>query len=61
MFSSLWNWLSGKKTYIISFGGVLYTWLQVWDGRVDEQTAVQATLVLLGIGAVRHGVSSSTK
>jgi hypothetical protein len=61
MLKGTWNWLQGKKTYIVSFGGLAYTWLQVWDGTVSEQTAIQATFVLLGIGAVRHGVSISSK
>lgn len=56
----LWNWLSGKKTYIVALIavilniGVHYNWWTVAD--VNYWNTVLAGL---GLAALRHGVSNS--
>ena len=53
--------LEGYKTYIIAAAGIAALWSQVWAGTIDESTAINGTLGFLGLGALRHGVTTSTK
>lgn len=55
----MWNWLQGKKTYILSGIGAVYVAGQMWSGSVDMQTGVMEILGCLGFSTVRHGVSTS--
>lgn len=53
-----WNWLKGKKTYIISFATVVYGWgiqENLWPHYILLDFALGGT----GLAAVRHGVSSA--
>ena len=56
---ALWAALQGKKTYIIAAIGILGLWAQVWQGTLDQSTAIDGTFGFLGLGAVRHGVSTT--
>jgi hypothetical protein len=59
--NTLLSKLAGKKTYIVAAAGIAYTLAQMWSGAVDQNTGVNVILGFLGLGAVRHGVSTSTK
>lgn len=56
---ALWTALQGKKTYIIAAFGIASLWVQVWAGTLDQAQAIEGTLGFLGLGAVRHGVSTT--
>lgn len=56
---AIWTALQGKKTYIIAAIGIAGLWAQVWQGTLDQNTAIDGTLGFLGLGAVRHGVSTT--
>ena len=55
---SLLSKLNGYKTYIVMVVGVAYVGSELWQHTIDVNSAVDQILVLLGLGAVRHGVST---
>ena len=59
--AKLWAYLQGKKSYIVAAAGILWTGAQLWTGAIDQNTAVDAILGFLGIGTLRHGISTSAK
>lgn len=59
--SSAWQFLNGKKTYILTGATIVVTWLQVWNGTVDSTTAFYATAAALGFSTVRHGVAKQSQ
>lgn len=56
---NFWDFLKGKKTYIVSFASIAWLWAQVWQGSVDQNTAIEGTLAMLGLSSVRHGLSTT--
>lgn len=56
---SAWSWLRGKRTYLISFAGVVLGIAQVLGGDVDGGVAV--ILGSLGFGTVRAGVANDSR
>jgi hypothetical protein len=54
--------MNGWKTYLVVAIGVIFNGL-VAGGYVDEnyREIVNAILGFLGLGAIRHGVTTSTK
>lgn len=59
--AKLLEFLKGKKTYLIVFGGILTVWLNAWadDGVLtleERRQCITATLELLGLGGLRAGV-----
>lgn len=55
----MWDWLKGKKTYIVAAGGIVGAWWGVYTGAVTAADAINVTYEgLIGM-AVRHGVSTS--
>ena len=56
---AIWTALQGKKTYIIAAIGIIGLWAQVWQGTMDQNAAIDGTLVFLGLGGLRHGVSTT--
>ena len=51
----VWNFLSGKKTYILAAAGVL----NAIASSPDWQTAATAALPYLTGAAIRHGIATS--
>ena len=50
--------LNGWKTYIVMVVGVAYVGTQLWQKTIDLNSAINQITILLGIGAVRHGIST---
>jgi hypothetical protein len=57
MISNFWNWLAGKKTYIVAFAGAIYGTgiaLNLWPHNV----ALDVILASTGTATIRHGITS---
>jgi len=52
-----WNYLQGKKTYIVGAVSILYLLTQYWAGTITPQEAVEGLLAVLGLASLRHGVT----
>lgn len=57
--NQLWDSIKGHKTYVVAILGILYTLAQMWTGAIDQNTGVNIILGFLGLGAVRHGISTT--
>lgn len=55
----MWNFINGKKTYLIAGVTIVYAWASVYLGLSDTATAIDLTLGALGMGTLRHGLSKS--
>jgi hypothetical protein len=51
--------LSGAKTYIIAAATVLFAGLSYWQGTIDMNTAITLAFGASGLGALRHGISTT--
>lgn len=56
MLNKVWNFLNGKKTYILVLTGLLYTASRVWVGEIGLEDAIYIVLGMMGIGTVGHKV-----
>lgn len=56
--SSLWDFLKGKKTYIIAAASVAYAIAQYWAGNMDFDHLMTALAAAAGLSSLRHGVST---
>ena len=61
MISSLFSWLSGKKTYFVAVGMIAYAAFGWWIGQMDQTQAMALVFNALGIAGLRHGVKTSTE
>ena len=60
-------WLSGKKTYIVALGMIVYAAINWWNSPLtdghhtndEQQVLVNAILAALGLGALRAGVAKN--
>ena len=57
--TAVWNWLSGKKTYIVMVAALGYAVTQFWSGAFGQDELVRYVLAALGLGALRSGVAKS--
>ena len=55
----MWAFLQGKKTYIVAAATVVYALAEWWAGTIDQSAAVAMILGAAGMGAIRHGISTS--
>lgn len=53
--TKLWNFLKGKKSYIVSATGVLYALVVVGWQAGDWTSANQMILASLGLAGLKHG------
>ena len=49
--------LDGYKTYIVAAATIIYALVQLWQGAIDQNTAVQMIAGALGLSALRHGIA----
>ncbi len=52
--------LNGAKTYLVALGTVAFAGLSYWQHTMDLNTAIELALGAGGLGALRHGISTST-
>ena len=52
----LWNWLQGKKTYIIMGASIAWAVSSVILGKMEAQEAIGVILAALGMGGLRAGM-----
>ena len=57
--NTIWDWLKGKKTYIVTALGLAYVVAQWWAGDMSQQDALTRGMELLGLSTVRHGIANS--
>lgn len=50
--------LNGHKTYIVAAATILFAVVQYWNGASDETSMILTILGALGLGAVRHAIST---
>jgi len=50
--------MNGKKTYTVILAGLAIVAGSYFQGQIDVAQAINQVVVLLGIGTVRHGVST---
>lgn len=55
----MWNWLKGKKTYILAGAGVAYAAGGYFTGHMDANIAIQTAGMALGGASLRHGLSTT--
>jgi hypothetical protein len=51
--------LTGYKSYIIAAVGVAFAVVSYWSGTMDFDAAVAMALGAAGLGAIRHGISTT--
>lgn len=51
--------LSGKKTYLVAFGGLLIAAGEYLTGQVPADQAIQLAITALLAMALRHGIGSA--
>lgn len=56
--SGLWSFLMGKKTYIVAGLTIAGALGNLWSGTIDLPTFEGVVAAALGLGAVRHGIST---
>ena len=50
--------INGYKTYIVAGVTVAYAVVAHWGGTIDTNTEITMILGALGLGALRHGIST---
>lgn len=55
--AEVWNWLAGKKTYIVAVLSLVYYWSGVASGHIAVHDAMQATQVALIGAALKNGMA----
>jgi type IV secretory pathway VirB2 component (pilin) len=58
---SLFSKIEGYKTYIVAVVTVIYALVTMWNGTMDQHTGVAMILGALGLGGLRHGITTSTR
>lgn len=53
-----WQFLYGKKTYIIAIAAIAYAWLGVSLQHIDVQSAIKMTEEALLAMGIRHGLKT---
>jgi len=54
-----WNWLSGKKTYILAFAGAIYA-TGIQCGLWPHNSALDVFLAATATATIRHGIFTGT-
>ena len=50
--------LNGYKTYIVAIVSILGAWVSVWNGTLDQSSAIKLTeTAVLGM-TIRHGIKT---
>lgn len=49
--------INGSKTYIVAAVTIAFALAQLWQGAIDQNTAMEMVLGAMGLGALRHGIS----
>lgn len=52
--------LNGYKTYIVAGVTIVFAVVSYWGGAMDAQTMELTILGALGLGGLRHGISTGT-
>lgn len=50
--------LNGYKTYIVAAVTVVFALASWWAGTIDQSAAIAMILGALGLGGLRHGIST---
>lgn len=53
------NLLNGYKTYIVAAATIFFAAAQYWNGATNETSMILTILGALGLGAVRHAISTT--
>ena len=56
----MWNWLKGKKTYIVAAGTAIGAAAQYWQGAIGLDTLNLALVGAASTAGVRHGITTSS-
>ena len=56
--STILKFFEGKKTYLVSAGGILFVLAQLWASTIDTNTATVSILGFLGLSTARSGMNS---
>jgi len=54
---AFWNFLKGRKTYIVGLVTILYALSGWWTGHLSSKDATDTILAALGGMSLRHGIS----
>jgi len=52
----MWNWLQGKKTYLVGTIAILSALALAWDGKTSWVDAYTAILAALGAMGLRNAI-----
>ena len=53
----MFDWLDGKKTYIVALSTIIYAGVGLWSGTLDANTAVMMILAALGGAGFRSAMN----
>ncbi len=59
--TNLWEKIEGKKTYFVVGFGIAYQIARYWGAEIDLATFIESVSILLGLGTIRHGVTTTVK
>lgn len=56
--NAIWNWLKGKKTYIVALAGIVYTG-GIQQGWWPHNVLIDGLLISSGAAAMRSGINTA--